>query len=597
MSDTANNTTTEQSRTTLHDWVWDQIRVYREQPCMKWDSRDHGNFYGTYFNANREAMRQSEPTGLCEAMLLMTMLDAAVSNITVKLDDVLYTEDFIPNARKIVDVRKALEDDAGEEINAFQDKVNGVLHRIRPDANPSLSEMAICLRDALYSMEQGLTLRWVACEPGSASEQPLRLGQAVYTFDNAQAFVTHLRTDMPYGAHLVNVDNFTAIALKTPGRTAYLSSMRISEHTGNFQQEGSGECQSKRFDFDQPVHRYPSWKGMTRNNTTPATQDTPAHFWGTLNELPTETLLWLTLVVEMMATRFHTYTPAKTDLIEAVRYALPGAASTTEPGRNLPVRHEPSWIAQTFSIKEGLDALHFTEWEQRFFEPLLTGMDWTDFLPDGVGAVKMDIDTHKALAPDASYATQQQSIEFQCFNTLVAGTQQEVDTVRRTIFLRNLGTWVMRRGNQRMLSLWKEQEPFFKKQAQRNLKKIPALPFATLHDINKASRIDVALLYTQNPKRKTFSPLCHFDGRSSATHLLHVLPANSKEIATMLGMAHSKLPDWLQGWSRDTGTWSCHLRSETPCPENVRFSARWEFGVRPFFSIGVTTTAATLPSN
>lgn len=576
--------------TVLSD-AWTQLKAYRELPGMISDSRDHGNFSGSFFESKRDWMRQNEPTGLCEAALLLSMIDATISNITVRLSDVLMNAEFMTNATLILPVRKQIEDVFGARIAEFHNNVEQVLTNVKPGSSiPPHKEMAICLRDALHSIDVGLKLRWVQRDASADLSRDFVLSKSVFQFDDAHAFLEFLRTDMPCGAHLVKVGPFTAISFKQPGCIAFLSSMSINEHSGDYTESGTVHA-AKKYDFDQPTHRYPAWNALRQKNTL-TTENAASHLWGNLEEMASEHIMWLTMVVGMMNVRIRDLQPTSADRVESVVNALPSAARA---GTMLAVR-EPVWNAQEFSIEEGLNALGFTPWELAFFAPYLKDLTWEFFLPEGTGDVQRDIPISPLWTPTSSHVSMERVAVFKPFNPNVVGTQAEVEHVRRTMFLKNLGVWVMACGTKSIRQLWIDLKPMFEERAEANLHALADLPFATLICSTEFSLQSTAMLYEQNSKRKTYSPLCKFDEKTPATHTLLLMPENSADIALMLGMKEQDLPAWLIGWKRDTGTWSSDSKSRSypPCPENVSISKRWLARHEKWFTVGVMTTEKTV---
>lgn len=564
------------------DQVWQEIKAYRALPMLIWDARDHGNFHGTYFEQNRDALRASDPNGLCEALLLDAMLLSMLQATHVTLASILLSEQTLPALRTILHTRSVLLDVMGEDMTVFRQRVSALLKHLKPTHEaPSNTHMAICLRDAIHSLDHGLAWSWLEFST-EAAQPPLRLSDTVLQFNSMSDMIDMLAGDMLHGVYLCRVKKIILIAIKHPGRVGYLSCTRISEHTGDYENTGL-YTQMKAFSFDSPTHRFPSEGDFIRDKQTPAANNVPACVWGSLHDLPATTVMWLALLVEILDQRFDTLFASPSDLIEVAKRALPGA--TVDP-TSLPALRQPRFALSPLSLEDGMESLSFTAWEKRFLSPLLASLDADFFLPIGRGK-------HTIKIPADLSNTSYSEIEFTMFNPDVVGSAARLDEVRRTVFLNNLALYSLTLGNLQLEKNWREIRESWRDKVVKRAKKgrIPA--FAVL--IRDSERDLFAIpAYVQNPKRVTYAPLCLFDGKTPATHHLLLKPKNDHDVADMLGCNIADLPDWLQGWQRDTGTWTCHDRVQPDCPENVQTHVRrWHFARSMTLSVLIATTEMT----
>lgn len=161
------------------------------------------------------------------------MIEATIEGSTVKLSRVLREPGFVEQLRTILDLKQALTAEIAEPAAKLMTKINASLGEVADSFGyPTSREVAICLRDAIYSMKEGLTPRWLQYSANAPSFHA-PICQDIHHFLDTSAFLIALREPMPYGAHLARIGlTQTAIGIKQPGRVAYLSSQFINVHTG-----------------------------------------------------------------------------------------------------------------------------------------------------------------------------------------------------------------------------------------------------------------------------------------------------------------------------------------------------------------------------
>ena len=574
-------TLTRLPRPILLDQIWQDMKAYRELPILIWDSRDHGNFSGTYFEQQRDTLRQEDVNHLCEGLLLDAMINGILKSTKVTLDTLLRHPGNLNDLQHILTIQARLHEAMRDDMTAFSERIHNVFHDIKPGTTcPDQAIIAICLRDALHSLSSGLTWSWLEYD-NNTPVADLRLNKAVLQFDSMTALVDALRTDMPFGVHLVNVQKYVVLTIKQPGRIGYLSALALSEHTGNYEQVNNAYSM-RAFDFDVPANRFPSWSEFKRDTQTPATTALHPSVWGSLTDMPAPTVIWLVLLTELLQDRLDRLQVNADELIDVAGRALPGATSNS----SLPAILQPRFSLAPLSIEWGLSQLEFNTWEKAFIAPVLSGLPADFFCPPGTGKVWVDL-------PAVYASTTSRNMEFVTFNPDLIGSEARVSEVRRSVFLKNLATFALAAGNNLLDARWSELKEVWKPLVAKRAKRLPLPSFTTLIREDRRDHASM-VVYKQNPKRVQFAPLCLFDERTPASHYLLMAPENSAELADMLGLQHENLPDWLQGWSRDSGTWTCSDRKQPGCAENVQLNVRrWRFSTEPMFSAVVATTEIT----
>ena len=68
--------------------VSDLLSLFRENPDVIFDTRDHGNYSGYSWKTTRSLVRSGDPSGLTEGMLLNQMIEATINLSKVNLSKV-----------------------------------------------------------------------------------------------------------------------------------------------------------------------------------------------------------------------------------------------------------------------------------------------------------------------------------------------------------------------------------------------------------------------------------------------------------------------------------------------------------------------------
>lgn len=540
------------------DKTWELLCQFRKEPGVLHDPRDASNYHGHHFISQRDVLRRQDPTGLSEAMLLMCMCDATIDSVTVSLSDLLNNPGFFEQLKQISELKSALKDDFSEQMSILLEKASTLTNHQDTRNEIPLREFAICLRDAVMSIESNVLIRWVRHAAGTSSAIPMHLSSIVYEVDDLHAFLHHLRTDFPYGAFLVKVGEQSAIALVTPEQVAYVSSMSIDIHSGSVVSAQSGDSltKSKRFHIDDVTQHYPCWDRLS-HTLVPTKNDASQtlRIWGTVQQLPRDVMLWNLMMVEIITRQPCWLTAEPKQLVESFENARP---CKTLKSLLLPSVCEPEWTAREWTWSDVFEALELTSWEQGFIHDGITGMLVSDFLPHSNEIVYLHRQSRMFMRASEinEHIGQQTYLRIIGFDHSMVGYQKEVEDARRNVLLNNIKKWIIFWGNQRFKELWKLSVPTFLPWAKKRINFLCENQLCVWYPISKLEKTAGIHLYEQNSKRVNYSPLCVLDRKTEAVYLVVFFADTAAGFAEALGVEERHLPVWLHGWKRKTGTWS-----------------------------------------
>lgn len=528
------------------------------------DSRDRGNYGDWNWNDTAAMLREFDPTGLAVGMLLNEMLEATINGSRVRLSSVLREAGFVEQLRDILLLKTELDQLVADPMTALLDRLEASLREVSADfGRPSSREAAICLRDAIYSMSKGLTLRWLQLDASAEDTGPVRLNPEIPRYPDVASFTRALRQDIPFGAHLARIGHdHTVIGIRRPGKTAYLSSMTINIHRGTMdEQRANGYHMAEDLDLDKAVERYPDWtaKPATEHynaGAQPVPHGRDAHALDHISKLPRDRLIWLAMIVEMASQQMGRTSSTDIQLTESLELALPAPL----PGRaGLPVVFQPNWTADELTLSGMLESLNLAPWETAFLRPALDGLTEAAFLPLTPLRIRLDtletIECPEESGAGASYfdrrTLEESSVLMQRASAEWVGTKAEIDAARRTLFGTNLVKWLLAWGNRRFDQEWNLHKEWMKSALQHNLPQAIAAAGCARRKDPEFRLVYNVDLYSQSPKHKTYNPRCVFDPKSAVTDIAHFVPKTSGDIVEMLGLSsEADLPSFLQGWSR-----------------------------------------------
>lgn len=536
----------------------DQLEALRTSGMLVFDTRDYGN-YSTYSLAETWALLEKEdPTGIAAGLLLAEMLEATLHLSKVKLPRVLLEQDFIEQLKALLVMRKQLADvtDAprGELITRLSEGLRSISDTF---GTVDRRELAICLRDALYSLSQGLTLRWVACNPEAPVSTHLPLANHVEQHATVAEFVEALRDHRPFGVYLgvIGPRLQTVIGIKQACGTAYLSSGFIDTNNGQMaEHRATNYHMAEALDLDKVTERYPEWHKLR-----PARSSGTAHELQvtelpalTLADLPRDRVLWLALVAEMARQRMGQLAPQQPPLAETLTRALP-APATTLPAviRN--------WSLRTPTLAEAIEALKLTPWVRKQCAGAWKNLTAEDFLPQGNSTMGMVLATGELVPwrdssscwgyPGGYDQFAAQHVALCPVSSGLVGTQSELEAARRTILLRNVQAYVTAWVNERIVMFWlTEGQAWFKAQLGRRISEALGDPCTR---IQRSDGPLVTHFCKESTKHKTFHARCWFNAKLVPDLWAVIKPENSADLTRLLGLAsETELPEILQGWER-----------------------------------------------
>lgn len=525
------------------------------------DSRDRGNYGGYNLERDWDLLERTDPTGFASALLLDEMIEATIRGSKLPLDRVLREDGYLDRVRQVLDIKDRLLAGLDEPRAAFTAKVTAALATISPEYGElAPREVACCLRDALFSLDTGLTLHWLRCDPVPASG-PLPLSAEVLHFANMPDFVKALQYELPFGAFVGCINHQdTVLGFKQPGRVAYLARYRINTHSGQMWQDAkSGSNLAERFDLGHASERFPDWTpertkwGMDRshNGSSHLVEPSRKSNLSALADLPRDVVLWVALLTEMMRQRLPEADPATVVLTESMLRALPAPA-------RLPVV-QSNFTLVTPPLESVFDSLDLEPGVRAQMQPALEGLSLDHMLP--VGEVPLAINrTTKEMQPwlerSDCFSMEGGPEWFNACHTRITpvsanlvGTREEVEAARNTILTRNLTNFLVEWLNAKVTVAWlTEVHDWFKTAVAERLPDILSHPLVMKSDSDLHGLIH---FYNQSSKHKTYRAMCWLNKKLEPTCRLVLAPRNSAELVDMLGLSsEAELPELLRGWSR-----------------------------------------------
>jgi hypothetical protein len=569
------------------DTISERLEAYRGdgKSLVLFDDRDHYNYMGReVIRGTFPMLKRADPTGLAMGMLLNEMLEATIDGSQVKLSKLLRQKGFLAELGAILRIKADLDAMVLAPTVQFQDRIERLIGKVSADfGRPTTREIACCLRDAIYSMDRGLTIRWVRFDEVGSNE-PVGLHEKIVECATVADFVESLKGSLPFGAYLAKIGHSnTAIGIKKPGRIAYLSSISIDSYSGQMMQRSDNEGHMRdKLDLQSPYERFPKWRNLSfKEDRYIDVGDTGVV---SIADLDRDVLIWLAMVIELAGQEMAKVEPGLIRLSETVKLASADADQVAK----LPVLFRPNWTLHKPSLDSMLSLLGFDEpWMAGFFAEALVGMTADTFLPVGETKLGFCAQTRTYIRyPDQydkeyDYHEQQKIMkERYCFIAVsqgIAGTEDEIMEAITTIFARNLSEYLFKWGNEKFELLWARDKDWFFKRIQKNMEKAidheSTQVFSTYDKAQTGQAIKS--LYAQNPKRQGFSPLCVFDGKSPINAVARISPRNAEELSQLLGMKSvNYLPNYLKLWKRDLG-WMTSHEVNGDAPFNI--NKRWEF--------------------
>jgi hypothetical protein len=541
----------------------DRLTDYRSQQrkIVIHDDRDHGNFSDYEWPRTFEMLKTTDLTGLSAAMLIHEKIEATIKICKVNLERVLLEDGYLESLREILATKAELGAVLQGPMMAFKDRIETMIGAVSKDfGEPTTREVAVCLRDAIYSINKGMKLRWLQCEHDGAT-QAVGLHSNVVLSPSLADFVQELKNTLPFGIHVGRIGTgTTAIGIKKPGRIAYLSSLYIDLHTGKMAQSGQHDAHMKeKLDLDGYADRYPDWVAINHSRQAkPGDVDT-----GTIHisELSRDRMIWLAMIIELSNQEMARANPADICLTESARSAL-SHDSATRP--TLPVPYKPSWTLELPKLEDVYATLEFSEWENKFLADALVGVNPEFFMPFGEDAMsihlkdKTQIRYPKDNDPEYDWfqakAITENCVKMTAISNGIAGTKEEVEGVIFKIYQHNLAEWLMEWGNDKFETLWENDTEWFKKRLAKNAEKALSSHVASIKPIDDFHSNKVAKVFKQSPKHKEFKAVCYFRDNVMADVKGHLYPKDSKDLVEILGLKNeAALPDYLHGWSRTMG--------------------------------------------
>lgn len=552
------------------------------------DGRDRGNYLGD-LSEQIEMLFAADPTGFAVGMMLHEMIEATIEGTKVKLADVLRTDGFLDLVRKILTIKADLMAQLDAPLSNMLSRVNAALMVTSPAAGAcSTRELAVCMRDAIHSLDRGLDMRWLRCDlkPSGGTGEGYALSLDIRQFESLAVFAEELITTMAFGAHLARIgEDFTAIGFKQPGRIAYLSTLKINEVRGNvIDGRSKDHLHAEALDLQTAVDRYPEWVTATSRQDGIGAEiivsGRDSHQLDHLSKLPRNRLIWLAMVVEMAGQRLANVQPGDVELSELLVRALALPAAATTPASTALTLRQPNWVAPEIDLEATFEGLHFSPWEARYLLPALSGLTGEHFLPTGERPMTLLLDA-KSLVPyhreDDEFLARQTRVRIDALSQQWVGTQAETLAVRATILRNNLARYLMAWGNRQFNADWTAALPWIKEQFIVAGAQAMNLGCVTFQQPNYYCPTPLRL-YRQSPKHKGFRALCCIDGKSAVTHVAHFRPRNSADLVAMLGLeGESQLPGFLQGWARDCSWATTDLWDGVYREHAAQVNDRWDF--------------------
>lgn len=564
------------------DRISDKLKAFRADPDLIHDARDRGNYHDDSAIKQFEMLKRSDNTGFAVGMMLNEMIEATIAHSTIRMSDLLRQEGFLEKMTRILSLKQMVEALVGDATLNFQDRLEELIGKVSPDfGRPTTREVACCLRDAVYGLDRGLTIRWLRFDE-VGSNGPVGIHDQVIMCPTLADFTDQLKGQLPFGCYLAKIGgSFTAIGIKKPGRIVYLSSMSVSHNTGQMEQNGNPSL-VEDLDLTTPGYRYPDWRTYKRVGDTYQVDGDS----GILNlaDLKRDTLIWLAMVTELASQEMAKVEPGTIRLTESVRLAI----TNGEQIAKLPVLYRPNWTLNKPTLPHMMQTLGFHEgWLRTFLAEAIEGLDADTFLPVGEERGYFMIDTKvfepisdiEKMGPTKENEMYKRGARFTAVSTGIAGTEEEVELAVKTIFGRNLASYLFKWGNQRFKSLWLQDKDWFIKLVTKNAEKAIDMASTKIYSSENPPRENgtgISSIYAQHPKRQGFSPLCFFDRKSPVDAIAVVSPQNAVDLCMALGLkSTAKLPTYLHEWSRLLG-WSTGRKHSGLQPLGV--TDRWIWG-------------------
>lgn len=542
------------------------------------DTRDKGNYSAFHWEETSEMLTKVDPTGFSLAMLINEMIEATIDGSKVKLSRVLREEGFIEKLAVILDYKHALMEVLEAPMQVFMQRIERIINEVSPGFGvPTSLEVTLCMRDAVYCMEKGMSMHWVMCEPGFENH-PAGLQEDIVILPSIAQFVEALKYSLPNGVHLARIgSNETAIGIKKPGRIMYLSSLKLDAKTGEMREERhSSENLGEKFDLDGFAHRFPLWVERSWRSSETRFKDSNLLKVG---DIARDSIIWIAMMMELANQAMGRIDPGSVRLSESGRLAL---SQDSLDHNTLPVPYKPNWTLECPPLQAMVDSLGLSDWESRFVADGLIGVDPKDFMPIGRKNIGLSLATRKLVTVPQGrtnltpHENDDLVVGFTSINEGIAGTEQEIRAFVEKIYRVNLADYLISFGNHKFMKTWKQDAEWFKEKLIANA--IPALE-APCSEVKRLefSRWSIPKIYNQSPKHKGFKPLCFIKGKGECDVMTHVYPMNAQELAFVLGLSgESELPEHLHGWSRKM-SWATGT-GLTPYERGVS-DIRWFFGV------------------
>lgn len=531
--------------------LYTRLRDYRGdgRTDILFDSRDRGNYSEYSMDAMFEMLCTEDPTGLAAGLLLEVMIDATIHGSKVTLANVLSGEGFLTRAREVLAIKQDLVALTAKPRDAFLALMGELLPRMNPEyAAPSLRELAITLRDACYTRSKGMKLQWLRCDDVGNTMQPLplRATDTVKKFETLSSFLRFLTHEAMPGAHLACVAHgATVIGLKYPGRVAFLSSLEMNTHTGQpLEARASNYHMAESLDIDTPMERYPDWRKLFAAGQT----EIP------LNALPSDRLLWLALLVEMMRGPMADASPDTVRLIATLHDALPAPQKRS----NVPaLLMTPTWELKDYSLEQAFAELELPDWDRSIAAPGLAHVTAEQLMPVGtelcylstVAPYQFNPVKKDSFSNSVDKEFRRIHAELRPLSPELVGSKEELDALRWDTLKHNLRIWLAAWGAHDLAQKVLAFLPEFDAAITHRVSELTRLPMATLRPITDNPPYFGLRFFVQSPRHTGYCPMSYFHPKKRATHFYELTPKSPQDICQMMGDADtSRLPGWLQGW-------------------------------------------------
>lgn len=537
-----------------------------------------------------DLLRRQDPSGITYGLLVREMVRATIEHSTVRLDRVLDEPGFLDGLRTAARLRAEIEHIIQAPAEELKARVTASIQAVNPDLQaPSDLELAVCMRDALHALDKGLNVLWLQCEPWAPCETPRAiLHEDLQAFATLAEFASAMRSpDRLPGAFVARIGNSgTSIGVKLPGRIALLSTAKLNEQQGDMHDMPTN-CgyRSGSFDLDKPSEHYPEWL-VTAPRTGLSEPPRVDAGLRRMHDLASDCVLWLAMVVELHSRRMASTQRLDAPLCESLGNAL--GHTTTPSAQRLPATISPNWRASDLDLDRAFADLSLGPWEAKFLRPAIDGMRAEQFLPIGDKPVWMDIHTREITARDPYGFTQDTLVLIRCASPSLLGPRASVESLRKTMLMRNLAAFVLAWGRDRFHTQWKDYKQTIRDRLMSRALALCDLPWATRHGPDYRDYRGLHL-FRQSPRHKTTRAMCVFNARKEPDATLELRPQNDVQIAEILGVGSTQdLPEFLRGWSLDQGWTTSDRFKANLSPFGIEH--RWEFNERDGDSTSVTVT-------